>query len=335
MPARLPAAVVRFGVFEVDLRAGELRKQGLKIKLQDQPFRILAMLVERPLELVTRDEIRQRLWPEDTFVDFDHGLNNAINRLRGALRDSADNPRFIETLPRKGYRFIATVHWGGSIPLAPIPSSVPMDSVKSVETETIATHRAIRSDGAGEATIDERGAVPRESSTESERRVRSSTKSPGRLVISDIRVMHDERTRTCLIDFRVSNQGCFELIINRINFVVSDTRTISHSSFSADSECFSLFGFKRFSKVYGLDISELTEIGDRASCDVSQVVRPGESDRFAINLIARNLGTDLYRAWRLLPTLCTNFEEVNGSQVEVWLPRKMGSITVAQVKNSK
>jgi DNA-binding winged helix-turn-helix (wHTH) protein len=114
MPAaRLASSVVRFGVFEVDLRTGELRKQGVKIKLQDQPFRILAMLLKRPAELVTREEIRQCLWPEDTFVDFDHGLNNAINRLRGALRESADNPRFIETLPRKGYRFIAPIQWDG------------------------------------------------------------------------------------------------------------------------------------------------------------------------------------------------------------------------------
>jgi TolB-like protein/DNA-binding winged helix-turn-helix (wHTH) protein/Flp pilus assembly protein TadD len=101
--------VVRFGAFEADLQAGELRKQGLKIKLQDQPFQILAMLLERPGELVTREEIRQRLWPADTFVDFDHGLNNAVNRLREALTDSAETPRFIETLPRRGYRFIATV----------------------------------------------------------------------------------------------------------------------------------------------------------------------------------------------------------------------------------
>ena len=101
--------VLRFGTFEANLQAGELRKQGLKIKLQDQPFQILAMLLERPGELVTREEIRQQLWPAETFVDFDHGLNNAVNRLREALTDSAETPRFIETLPRRGYRFIATV----------------------------------------------------------------------------------------------------------------------------------------------------------------------------------------------------------------------------------
>jgi len=101
---------VRFGSFEADVNARELRKQGLRVKLQDQPFQILVMLLERPGELVTREEIQQRLWPGDTFVDFDHGLNNAVNRLREALGDSAETPRFIETLPRKGYRFLAAVN---------------------------------------------------------------------------------------------------------------------------------------------------------------------------------------------------------------------------------
>jgi len=100
----------RFAPYEVDLRAGELLKNGRKIRLQDQPFQILAMLLEQPGGVVTREELRQRLWPTDTFVDFDHGLNNAINKLRDALNDSADAPRFIETLPRRGYRFIAEVN---------------------------------------------------------------------------------------------------------------------------------------------------------------------------------------------------------------------------------
>jgi len=106
-----PVQVIRFGVFEADLRSGELRKSGVKIKLHDQPFQILTMLLERPGELVTRDEIRKSLWPGETFVDFDHSLNNAVNRLREALGDSAESPRFIETLPRRGYRFVAqTIH---------------------------------------------------------------------------------------------------------------------------------------------------------------------------------------------------------------------------------
>src|SRR5207244_6147673 len=104
--------VIRFGPFEADLHAGELRRHGLRIKLQEQPFQILAMLLERPGNVVTREELQKKLWPWDTFVDFDHGLGSAINKLREALGDSADNPRFIETLPRRGYRFIAPVEEG-------------------------------------------------------------------------------------------------------------------------------------------------------------------------------------------------------------------------------
>jgi TolB-like protein/DNA-binding winged helix-turn-helix (wHTH) protein/Flp pilus assembly protein TadD len=99
---------VRFGAFEVDLRTGELRKNGLKIKLQDQPFRVLIILLRHAGDVVTREELRRELWSNDTFVDFDHGLNAAVRRLRDALDDSAENPRFIETLPRHGYRFITT-----------------------------------------------------------------------------------------------------------------------------------------------------------------------------------------------------------------------------------
>jgi TolB-like protein/DNA-binding winged helix-turn-helix (wHTH) protein/Tfp pilus assembly protein PilF len=99
----------RFGPFEAHLRSGELRKHGIRIRLQDQPFQILAALLERPGDLVTREELRARLWPSDTFVDFDHGLNTAINKLREALGDSAETPRYIETLARRGYRFIAPV----------------------------------------------------------------------------------------------------------------------------------------------------------------------------------------------------------------------------------
>jgi DNA-binding winged helix-turn-helix (wHTH) protein len=102
-------SVLRFGVFELDLAARELRKSGLRLRLQDQPFQVLAVLVEKKGAMVTREELRQQLWPADTFVDFDHGLNTAINKLRETLGDSAATPRFIETLPRKGYRFIYPV----------------------------------------------------------------------------------------------------------------------------------------------------------------------------------------------------------------------------------
>jgi TolB-like protein/Tfp pilus assembly protein PilF len=101
--------VIHFGEFEADLRAGELRRNGLKVRLQEQPFQILAMLLKRPGEIVTREEVRDRLWPAETFVDFDHGLNSAIQRLRVALRDSAEKPDFVETVARRGYRFIAPV----------------------------------------------------------------------------------------------------------------------------------------------------------------------------------------------------------------------------------
>jgi Tol biopolymer transport system component/DNA-binding winged helix-turn-helix (wHTH) protein len=101
--------LIRFGVFELDLRSGELRKAGARIPLQEQPRQILTVLLERPGDLITRSELHQRLWPSDTFVDFEHGLNAAVKRLRDTLGDSADTPRFIETIPRKGYRFVAPV----------------------------------------------------------------------------------------------------------------------------------------------------------------------------------------------------------------------------------
>jgi DNA-binding winged helix-turn-helix (wHTH) protein len=95
---------LRFGVFELDPRAGELRKKGMKIRLQGQPVEILVMLLEQPGETITREELQKKLWPADTFVDFEQGLNNAMKRLRAALDDDAESPHFIETLPRHGYR---------------------------------------------------------------------------------------------------------------------------------------------------------------------------------------------------------------------------------------
>src|SRR5687768_5050605 len=98
---------LRFGSFELDVRSRELRKGKTLVRLQEQPFEILRMMLERPGRVVTRDELRRRLWPDGTFVDFEHSLNAAVKRLRAALGDDADNPRFVETLPRRGYRFIA------------------------------------------------------------------------------------------------------------------------------------------------------------------------------------------------------------------------------------
>jgi len=105
-----------FGVFEVDFDSRELRKKGVKVKLQEQPFQILEILLECPGEVVSREIFRQRIWPADTFVDFDHGLYNAIKRLREALGDSADQPRYVATISRRGYRFIASVTGGSQAP---------------------------------------------------------------------------------------------------------------------------------------------------------------------------------------------------------------------------
>ncbi len=123
------ASVCRFGVFELDLRAAELRKNGVKLRLQDQPYQVLLKLLEHHGEIVSREELRSILWHEDTFVDFETGLNTAIKRLRETLGDSADSPTFIETLPRRGYRFIATVERPvGEDSGIPGPSSPPESS---------------------------------------------------------------------------------------------------------------------------------------------------------------------------------------------------------------
>src|SRR3954468_18866614 len=122
---------VRFASFELDVRARELRTGGSRIRLQDQPFEILRLLLERPGDVITREELQQRLWPEGTFGDFEHSLNAAVKRLRAALGDDADNPKFVETLPRRGYRFIASLGNGasprnnGSAPAMSAPPILP------------------------------------------------------------------------------------------------------------------------------------------------------------------------------------------------------------------
>lgn len=136
--------VIRFGVFEADLERGELRRQGVRIKLQDQPFQILHLLVEHAGEIVTREELQRRLWSSDTFVDFDRSLNKAINKLRDALDDSADNPRFIETVPKRGYRFIASVETSAATTLSAnpvaLPSSAPLRrGIRARETLALGT----------------------------------------------------------------------------------------------------------------------------------------------------------------------------------------------------
>lgn len=138
--ARSAGKIVRFGVFEADLLSGELRKNGTLIRLQEQPFQVLTMLLERPGELVTREDVRTKLWPADTFVDFDHSLNTAVNKLREALGDAAANPRFVQTVARRGYRFIAPVQESEKPPV-----SVPMADARadpSPETAEIAAPAA-------------------------------------------------------------------------------------------------------------------------------------------------------------------------------------------------
>src|ERR1700719_3004976 len=116
---------IRFESFEADLRTEELSNSGRGVRLPQQSFRVLAMLLERPGQLVTREELRARLWPAGTFVEYDQGLNTAVKRLREALRDSAEAPRFIETLPKRGYRFIAAIEAQAIAPVMADPSSEP------------------------------------------------------------------------------------------------------------------------------------------------------------------------------------------------------------------
>jgi len=127
----------RFGVFEADLEARELRKKDRRLRLQEQPFAVLAFLLERAGNVVSREELRERLWPAETFVDFDHGLNTAVNKLREVLGDSAGSPRFIETIARRGYRFVADVEWKSTSPPAGAPDRV------DPELEIPVPHRAI------------------------------------------------------------------------------------------------------------------------------------------------------------------------------------------------
>jgi TolB-like protein/DNA-binding winged helix-turn-helix (wHTH) protein/Flp pilus assembly protein TadD len=132
-----------FGVFELDLRAGELRKRGLRIRLQEQPFQVLAMLVEQPGEVITREQLQKKLWPADTFVDFDHGLNKAINKIRDALNDSAETPRFVETVARRGYRFLAEVKAADSAPVrGPELAAQPLPVAEAADRRDLASNLA-------------------------------------------------------------------------------------------------------------------------------------------------------------------------------------------------
>jgi DNA-binding winged helix-turn-helix (wHTH) protein len=126
-------AIVRFGGFELDQHAGELRKDGTRIRLQEQPLQILQLLLKQPGKIITREGLRQKIWPSNTFVDLDHGINNAIKRLRATLGDTAETPGFIETLPRRGYRFLATID---DAPSKFRMGSAPIDSIAVFPSET-------------------------------------------------------------------------------------------------------------------------------------------------------------------------------------------------------
>src|SRR5260370_5848415 len=137
------AGRLRFGVFEMELPAGELRKHGLKMRIKAQPFQVLAMLVQNAGKVVTREDLQKKLWPADTFVDFDHGLNKAINKIREALSDSAESPRYVETLSRRGYRFLAEVQDADApvrspdLPTKPQPSEEVLDRPDSGRKLTV------------------------------------------------------------------------------------------------------------------------------------------------------------------------------------------------------
>src|SRR5262249_3903380 len=142
MPGR---QVVRFGAYDADLRAGELRKNGLRIRLPEQPFQVLTILLEHPGEVITREELQKRLWPDGTFVDFEQGLNAAVKRLREILDDSADTPQLIETLPRRGYRFIGS--------LAPVAGQVQSLAVLPLENLSGDAEQEYFAEGLTEALI--------------------------------------------------------------------------------------------------------------------------------------------------------------------------------------
>jgi len=149
MESRPSNAVVRFGTFELHEQAGELLKDGIRVRLQEQPLQILQILLEHPGKVVTREDLKKRIWPSDTFVDFDHGINNAIKRLREALADTAETPRYIETLPRRGYRFIA----GIDVPVQAAPGRIQSLAVLPLENLSHDPEQEYFADGLTEALI--------------------------------------------------------------------------------------------------------------------------------------------------------------------------------------
>jgi DNA-binding winged helix-turn-helix (wHTH) protein len=154
----LPGAarrIARFGAFELDVHAGELKKAGRRVNVQDQPLQVLLALLDEPGQVVLRDDLRHRLWPADRFVDFEHGLNAAVKRLRDGLGDSAEAPTFVETVPRRGYRFIAPVQWAGAPPRRRWlrPAAYALVAALTIAAATCASYRlGHRGRGSAEAT---------------------------------------------------------------------------------------------------------------------------------------------------------------------------------------
>src|SRR5215467_1685614 len=151
--ASQPAQLLRFGSFELDARAGELLKGGERIRLQEQPLQILNMLLAAPGQVVLREEIQRKLWPNQTVVEFDHGINAAVKRLRTALGDSADAPRYIETLARRGYRFIGTVGEESSIGIQSKPVSNGIGDTSDLVGQTVGHYQVVAKLGSGGAGV--------------------------------------------------------------------------------------------------------------------------------------------------------------------------------------
>lgn len=179
-----PDRIARFGVFELNPRTGELRKRGARVRLQDQPFQVLAMLVERAGDLVTREEVRERLWSGSVFVAFDQALNNAVAKIRAALGDSAENPRFVETFERRGYRFLASVEWVAAE--GPRPPSTPVSSRPATNVRLTTDDRTITlQDGTNIIGRDPDAAVWIDSAIVSRRHARLVVQD-GRVTVEDL-----------------------------------------------------------------------------------------------------------------------------------------------------
>lgn len=205
-PAAERERILRFEGFELDLRSGELSKSGRKIRLQVQPFRILAILLEQPGQVVTREEFRERLWPKDTFVDFDHSLNTAIKKLRQALNDEAGKPRFVETLPRRGYRFIGTVSASSLAQKVPEASHPPEAQPPEAPSELVGKILRICGEGGAHFAV----APVDESTLQEKRRLEIADDNLGLSLLSASGkiLLVEEGTRVKVLEARPNHSHC-------------------------------------------------------------------------------------------------------------------------------